>query len=643
MTKTDTTTQTRLIAASLLEKSPLNARKTAPRGGLEELKASLLAHGLMQNLVVTDGGTGTFHVIAGGRRLEAIHSLQAEGILPDDFTVPCQLVAEASAPEMSLAENVVRLAMHPADQFEAFATLLEQGHSAAEVATRFGVDESLIHKRMKLARVAPELFQKYCDDELTLECLMAFAVVDDHDRQVKVYHSLQGWQQDDPSAIRDALTEAMVDAGSKLARFVGLDAYRDAGGSTHADLFGEDIYLEHPGLLQTLAQQKLDAIRQQLEAEGWGWIEIQPERDYSFINRCTRIRPQLVGAPSDLLDLKAQLDVELEEIEQMLEETESDETLERQQDVQDRLDEVEQKLTAYVGFDDDQKALAGCFVSIGQDGTAFFDKGLVKPEHRKELAGLVGNDDATHPQKAKPKHPLPASLRRDLADARLQVAQVELVRHPAIAFDLLVFQVASSILGSPRLIEEAADVRFQVPRQDHAEDEELTIAGDAFVSIASVLPVEWLQPTSEAARFEAFRSLPDTAKLELLAYCMARTLKPKLAPASGEDVTAYDAALSLTSGDVAAYWRPTSENFLGRINRSQLLAIGREVFGDAWSHSRAADKRASLDGQLHRAFADPEKPGRTPQQAERLKSWLPAGMAFESEAPSPLANTSLAA
>ncbi len=62
--------------------------------GIDELKASLLAHGLMQNLVVTDAGNGNFHVIAGGRRLEAIRSLQAEGKLPEDFAVPCQVVSE---------------------------------------------------------------------------------------------------------------------------------------------------------------------------------------------------------------------------------------------------------------------------------------------------------------------------------------------------------------------------------------------------------------------------------------------------------------------------------------------------------------------------------------------------------------------
>ena len=36
---------------------------------------------------------------------------------------------------MSLAENTVRLAMHPADQFEAFAALIDKGETAAEVAS----------------------------------------------------------------------------------------------------------------------------------------------------------------------------------------------------------------------------------------------------------------------------------------------------------------------------------------------------------------------------------------------------------------------------------------------------------------------------------------------------------------------------
>ncbi len=623
-----TPTQPQLIAVSRLEKSPLNARRTAVKVGMDELKASLLAHGLMQNLVVTDTGDGRYRVIAGGRRLEAIHSLQAEGKLPEDFAVPCQIVTEEHALEMSLAENTVRLAMHPADQFEAFAALIDQGDSAADVASRFGVEESLVLKLMKLARVAPQLLAEYRSDGLTLESLMAFTVTDDHRRQLKVFKSLQEWQKDDPSAIRAALTEKLIDASSKLARFVGLDAYTAAGGSTRADLFGEEVYLEKPALLNRLAEKKLGGIRRDLEAEGWNWIEINPERDYTLINRCTRLSPRLIDAPAELIDFKSRLDAELEQIEQALDDTESDALLDQQHAVRHQLDEVEEKLAAFVGFDAEHRALAGCFVSIGQDGTPFIDKGLVRPEHRKQLAKLLTTDASDgEPIKAKPKGQLPETLRRDLAAERLLVAQVEIARNPAIAIDLLVFQVASQMLDE-RPCFDGPDVEFKRPRAKPGNQEEPTAATRAIETIGQSLPDGWRKPKSEAARFEAFRSLPEAAKLELLAYCVALTLQPKLGATEGDETSAYDAALSLTAADVAAYWRPGKGNFLGRISRDQLLAVSREVLGEPWAQSHFTDKKALLVDQLDRAFSSPEKSGRAQDQIEKLKRWLPAGMAF---------------
>jgi hypothetical protein len=109
---------------------------------------------------------------------------------------------------------------------------------------------------------------------------------------------------------------------------------------------------------------------------------------------------------------------------------------------------------------------------------------------------------------------------------------------------------------------------------------------------------------------------------------VALTLQAKLAPAPGEEATGYDAALALTGASVAAYWRPSGANFLSRISRDQLLAITRDTLGEPWAQSRARDNKASLVGQLERAFGSPDRPGQTPQQAEKLKNWLPAGMDF---------------
>src|SRR5271167_3828359 len=201
-----------MIEVNQLEKSPLNARRTNGTKASEEMKASLLAHGLMQNLVVTADGEGRFRVIAGGRRLAALRELQQEGKLPGNHAVACQVVTDEHALEMSLAENTVRLAMHPADEFEAFAALIDKGETAAEVARRFGIEESLVLKRMKLARVAPQLLKEYRSDGMTLECLMAFTVTDDHRRQLKLFKSLPDWQKEDPDAIRSALTNKMIEA-----------------------------------------------------------------------------------------------------------------------------------------------------------------------------------------------------------------------------------------------------------------------------------------------------------------------------------------------------------------------------------------------------------------------------------------------
>jgi ParB family chromosome partitioning protein len=629
-----TPTQPQLIAVSRLEKSPLNARRTAVKVGIDELKASLLAHGLMQNLVVTDTGDGTFRVIAGGRRLEAIHSLQTEGKLPDDFAVPCQIVTEEHALEMSLAENTIRLAMHPTDQFEAFAALIDQGDSAADVANRFGVEESLVLKRMKLARVAPELLAEYRSEGMTLECLMAYTVTDDHRRQLKVFKSLQRWQKDDPRAIRAALTEQMVEAGDKLARFVGLDAYRAAGGSTRADLFGNAVYLEQPALLNKLAEEKLEAIRRELAAEGWGWVEINPDRNHDAIHRCGRIQPRLIGVPAELVELKGQLDAEREVIEQALEDTESDDLLDQQQAIDDRLDDVEQKIAGFVGFEPGHKALAGCFVSIGQEGTPFLDKGLIKPEHRKLLRDILKLDlGDTKAVKAKPKHAMPESLRRDLAGERLPIAQLGIARNPDLALDLLTFQVATELLGRLE-VADGPDVEFHLPKPGKVH--EPSAAARDFAALRQALPAKWLKASSDAARFEAFRALPQTDRLAVLAYCVALTLQPKLGPATGEEATAYDATLALTGPGVAGYWRPGKDNFLNRRTRDQLLAISRDVFGEPWAQSHANDKKVLLVDQLDRAFCAPDQSGRTPDQIGKLKRWLPEGMSFDrAEAPKP--------
>jgi ParB family transcriptional regulator, chromosome partitioning protein len=127
-THTAETGTTLFIPLNRLKKSPRNVRKTPhPQADIEALAASIAAKGLLQNLVVEpelDGkgdATGYYLVTIGeGRRLA--HQLRAKRKeIKKTEPVRCVIDTVHSAHEISLAENVIRSAMHPADQYEAFA------------------------------------------------------------------------------------------------------------------------------------------------------------------------------------------------------------------------------------------------------------------------------------------------------------------------------------------------------------------------------------------------------------------------------------------------------------------------------------------------------------------------------------------
>ena len=287
------------IPLNKLVPSPNNVRKT---GGLsiDDLAASIQAHGLLHNLVVSKATKGDKHqVIAGARRLAALQKLAKEKVLPKTFEVPCRVVNAEASTESSLAENTIRQAMHPADQFMAFQQLVSDGLGFEEIAARFGVSSTTVRQRLKLANVAPRLFESYRTDEITLDQLMALAITDDHAAQERVWDSTQEWQRQ-PQALRRALTETKVDAATdRRARFVGVEAYIEAGGQIERDLFQPEHegYLTDTALLDRLVAEKLETLANEVRGEGWKWVEILRLRRLS---RPLEVRSYLPGSYADV-------------------------------------------------------------------------------------------------------------------------------------------------------------------------------------------------------------------------------------------------------------------------------------------------------------------------------------------------------
>ena len=229
--------QIETIPLSRLVPSPANVRKA--KTDIAGLAASIMAHGLLQNLQVCPNGE-SYEVIAGGRRLAALKYLAKQQKIAADHGVACEVRERPDAVEISLAENEMREAMHPADQFEAFKKLADDGKGEEEIAARFGVTPHTVRQRLKLAVVSPKLIAAYRKGAMSLDCLMAFTVSDDHRTQEKVWAGLPDYAKQRPEAIRDALTEKHIVADSKLARFVGIAAYEAAGGAVLRDLFDAD-------------------------------------------------------------------------------------------------------------------------------------------------------------------------------------------------------------------------------------------------------------------------------------------------------------------------------------------------------------------------------------------------------------------
>ena len=122
--------QFQAIPLSKLVPSPENVRKTNTKNGIEGLAANIKAQGLLSNLIVQATDGGKFEVVAGGRRLVALKHLAKTGKQDEDKSqIPCSVIeGDEDAHEISLSENEMRAAMHPADQFEA-----QRGRAAAQI------------------------------------------------------------------------------------------------------------------------------------------------------------------------------------------------------------------------------------------------------------------------------------------------------------------------------------------------------------------------------------------------------------------------------------------------------------------------------------------------------------------------------
>ncbi|MDF3416429.1 ParB N-terminal domain-containing protein [Sulfitobacter sp. M57] len=644
--------------------SPKNVRKTPATDDQDaELYASIKETGLKQNLLVHKVGT-KFHVHAGGRRLAALNKLAEENIIKPNHPIACSVEDPDQAEDTSAAENMIRAAMHAADQFEAFAALRKKGRSEDEIAKRFGITNDLVRRRLKLASVSPDLMQIFREGEMSLDCVMAFTLTDDHARQVEAWEVVKQHYNPSPHSIRNHLTQKSYSGSSKLALFVGIDAYKQAGGSVIEDLFSERdaMHLEDPDLLEKLAMDKL----QGLVADAtkiWKWAEACLDVDYDSFRPYGRIYPQPLDPDPKLAAEKTKLEnrhavLETDYDEQMW----TEELQEEEDQIWKRIREIDEIEEANVAYTDGDYKIAGCIVSISHNGEARLETGLVRPADIPKPADTdvvdnaeggsfsKGNNTLSGPAielpaaMSRPDTPLnatdaarkaqgmPRSLADDLRATRHQIIRAHLAADYATAYDAMLYAMVTSVFGNYRR-ESPLDLSLR-PATTTASRETLkdTVAERMLEALNDGLNIAWMEAKApeDLAQLSAL-SEPD--KQALFAWCAAYALNQQLSNDTGASAV-IEAIGSRLNVDVAACWRPTADTYWGRVKKDHALDMAKALIDDRWADDKSGLRKAEIAKAMEQAFCDTpqEAAGLTAQAAAKTSRWLPDGMVVGEEA-----------
>jgi ParB family chromosome partitioning protein len=639
----------RTIPLNKLMPSPRNVRRSSDEQADMQLKADIEARGLLQNLVVAPARKpkGRFTVEAGGRRFRALASLAEEGKLPATHEVCCLVIDSdpAAAQEAGLAENFQRLAMNPADECLAFGQLIEQGADVEGVARRFGLTVRFVEGRLRLAGLAPVVFEALGAGEITLDVAKAYAATPDRERQTFVFEQVsRSYMASHPDSIRRMMTQATVSASDRRARLVGEEAYIAAGGRIERDLFSDEDgarWLDI-ALLERLATEKMEALAADMAASS-GLAFVRPTLEswagYDLTAGLQRVRLETPPLSDEETAEVEALESEAEELVAQLEDEQTGD--EAREEAEARVREIGARIEAITekapDIPDDVKPRIGTFLILDEAGqprleTSYFVEPSDEPEE-VEASDQQATGDAREPS---PEAPEPAaksaSLSQALADElaiqRRDILAVHVAADPGLALDLAIFLMidreagySSEKSGSSLVALPPSDPVFGFRTPDAAATRSRKEASEA-------LDRSWTEADTRAGRFDAFRALPDEARAAWLAHAVACTLEASLNLPGGRVCAFHDHLGQLLGIDVAKWWRPTGANYFDRVPKTTILEAMEEVGGPAFASRYSKGKKAELSQSAERIFAG-DFIGEI-EVKERALTWVPDAMRFAS-------------
>lgn len=151
------------LAIADIRESGTNPRRRFDKASLAELAASIRQLGILEPLIVRIAGDG-FELVAGERRLRAAREAGLQ-------IAPCviRILTDREALEVQLVENLQREDVHPLDESDGYAALMnaDPAYTVEAVAARFGKSSSYVYQRLKLKNLTEDARDAFEADEIT--------------------------------------------------------------------------------------------------------------------------------------------------------------------------------------------------------------------------------------------------------------------------------------------------------------------------------------------------------------------------------------------------------------------------------------------------------------------------------------------
>jgi len=540
---------------------------------------SILAVGLLQNLVVVECEDGRLEVVCGGGRTKAIGLLVDAGkVDPDKDWILYKAVSRHLARAASMTENGKRKNMHPAEQIVGFRSMSADGNTPAQIGDLLGYGARHVQRMLKLAGLAPAILDALARDELTTEHCHVLALEDNHERQLQVLEMATERsynRKPELHEIRSLITasEVRISNNGKFA-FVGERVFED--GQIRRDLFSEDNdgYVDRV-LLDMHVMNRLEWVANSLqESEGWAWCLHrvsalsrfgEDAKEYTFLSE-----------PAPLFT-----DEERGRTEALMAALEHTETHDEEYDIQQQIEDLDAAVVIR-SWTPEQKAQAGVVVSF-DGGEVCIQRGVMLRDVEQENSGTKTANTASsgniYTRTAQPVDDISLPLLTKMSSERTLAVQAAVVQQTPKAVALLTWTLCRDLLSRHWGATSALKVSLRCAHNSLLENAPSGKEGTAYLALkAEIDRVIAMLPEGWESDFTTFFTLGDEQLLAILGLCAACGLDGVQTRECGHTSRSpLDTLEKAFDFQLRDWWQPTKANFFDHLKKPQIVEFLTEA------------------------------------------------------------------